>query len=465
MKFKSYSLMRGSSTVHKLLVVIGFAFSLASCEWGDQIESLVQPSPDDFAVSFTDTVTVQLSTVGSDSLMTGAPSRMLVGSYTDPFFGKVRTRNFFQPHPESGISIVQDAEYDSLILSLKYDRYWYGDTTKAVNLTVHKLLSDIFERDSYWNGNSTPFDPTPIGQIRVAPRPYTTKSIKIKLSDVLGKQIFQLAKDNKLSTSEEWVNLLKGLAVMPAATDNGPVIGFVSSDDSTSLQLHYHTPQVSEFKKDSVVLQVKGSYNQITSDPAGTQLAKLPNTRRIALPSAQSGNMAFIQNGTGVMARIDFPYLKNLKSIKYTAANRAFLRITPLRSSVTDILKVPNVLFVYRVDKNNEYYRGSSGPLPLYELSAGQQPQQVVARYTTDFVNNKQYYLLDVSAYVTDIMTSETDEVGGLVLRAGPFEANSRFQDDDTEVSKSVTRMVIGNQQNSDPGIKLELYYTTVKAQ
>jgi hypothetical protein len=463
MKFKSYSL-RGSSTVHKLLVVIGFAFSLASCEWGDQIESLVQPNPDDFAVLYTDTVTVQLSTVGSDSLMTGGPARMLVGSYTDPYFGKVMTRNFFQPITESGISIVQDAEYDSLILSLKYDRYWYGDTTKAINLTVHKLLADIFDKSAYYNGNSTAYDPAPIGQIKLLPRPYTTKSVKIKLSDVLGKQIFQMAKDNKLGTSEDWVNLLNGLAIMPAATDNGPVIGFLSSDDSTSLQLHYHTPQVSEFKKDSVVLRMKGNYNQITSDRTGTQLAKLSNTRRIALPSAQSGNMAFIQNGTGIMARIDFPYLKNLKSIKYTAANRAFLRITPLRSSVTDILKVPSALFVYRVDKNNEYYQSSSGPLPLYELSAGQQPQQVVAGYTTDFINNKQYYLLDVSAYVTDIMTSETDEVGGLVLRAGPFSGTSP-QDLNTEVSKSVTRMVIGSQQNSDPGVKLELYYTTVKAQ
>lgn len=462
MKFKSYSL-RGSSTVHKLLVVIGFAFSLASCEWGDQVESLVQPNPDDFAVLYTDTVTVQLSTVGSDSLMTGGPARLLVGSYTDPYFGKVRTLNFFQPEAENGISVAKDAEYDSLMLSLRYDRYWYGDTTKAINLTVYKLLSDIFEKGSYWNGNSTTYDPAPIGKIAFLPRPYTTKSVKIKLSDVLGKQIFQMAQDSKLSTHEDWLNLVKGLAIMPAASDNGAVIGFLSSDDSTSLQLHYHTPLVSEFKKDSTVLPLKGSYNQITSDRKGTQLAKLADSRRIALPSEQSGNMSFIQNGTGIMTRVDFPYLKNLKYIKYTAANRAFLRITPLRASVTDILKVPSALYVYRADKNNEYYRSTSGPLPLYELSAGQ-PQPVAAPYMTDFINNKQYYLLDVSAYVTEIMASENDDVGGLILRAGPFAANSSFQDADTEVSKSVTRMVIGNRQNQDPGVKLELYYTTVKA-
>ncbi|MHA4741435.1 DUF4270 family protein [Dyadobacter sp. MSC1_007] len=462
MKFKSYSL-RGSSTVHKLLVVIGFAFSLTSCEWGDQIESLVQPNPDDFAVLYTDTVTVQLSTVGSDSLMTGAPGRLLVGNYTDPYFGKVRAVTFIQPTTDGAINVATDAQYDSLILSLHYDKYSYGDTTQALNLTVHKLLANMLDKNSYWNENSTEYDPVAVGKIKVFARPNTSRNIKIRLSDAIGKQLFQKAQNNQLTSNDDWIEMVKGFAVMNGVNDNSPFIGFLK--DSSSVQLHYHTPSISEFRKDSAILRVTGRYNQIIGNRTGTQLAKLPSTKRIALPSAQSGNMAFIQNGTGIMTRIDFPYLKNLKSIKYTAANRAFLRITPLRASVTDVLKVPSLLFVYRADKNNEFYQGGSGPLPLYELSAGSQPQQVVAQYTTDFVNNKQYYLLDVSAYVTDIMTSETDEVGGLILRAGPFSSGSGFQDFDTEVSKSVNRMVIGSQQNSDPGVKLELYYTTVKAQ
>ena len=49
MKFKSYS-FGGSSIVYKLLVIIGFALSLSACQWGDEIESLAQPNPDDFAV-------------------------------------------------------------------------------------------------------------------------------------------------------------------------------------------------------------------------------------------------------------------------------------------------------------------------------------------------------------------------------------------------------------------------------
>jgi len=96
MKFQSYSFGK-SSIVSKLLIIIGFAFSLASCEWGDEIESLAQPDPDDFAVLSADTVTVNLSTIGTDSLQTGATLRLLVGTYKDPYFGRVKTMSFFQP--------------------------------------------------------------------------------------------------------------------------------------------------------------------------------------------------------------------------------------------------------------------------------------------------------------------------------------------------------------------------------
>jgi hypothetical protein len=464
MKFNSFS-SKGYSAVYKLLFVLGCTMSLASCDWGDEIVSLVQPNPDDFAVLYTDTIAVKLSTVGSDSLMTGGPKRMLVGSYTDPYLGKVRAATFFQPTTESAISIPALAEYDSLILSLRYDGYTYGDTTKPINLTVHKLLADILDKSSYWNGNSTTYDPVAIGKVRVVPTPRTSKNLKIKLSDTLGKQMFEMGKNNQLTSNTDWINLVKGLALMSAATDNGPVLGFLSSNDSTSVQLHYHTPEVDQVKKDSSVFRVTASYNQILGDRKGTALANLSDSKRIALPSSQSGNKSFIQAGTGIMTRVDFPSLRSLRGLKFTVANRAFLRVTPLRASVTDPLRVPSQIYVYRCDKNNEYYTGGDGfPLPLYVLSSSQQ-QQVFGTYVNDYVNNKQYYLVDVSSFVTDIMTSEIDDIGGLILRTSIFNTQSSFRDADTEFSKSVNRLVIGDQQNDDPGVKLELYYTRVNAE
>jgi hypothetical protein len=463
MKFKSYS-FGGSSIVYKLLVIIGFALSLSACQWGDEIESLAQPNPDDFAVLLSDTVTIQLSTIGSDSVMTGGPSRMLFGTYKDPYFGKVRTANFFQPTTEGAVTVAQDAEYDSLILQLKYDKYSYGDTTKPMNLSVYKVLTDIMEKSSYWNHQTLPYDPTAIGKITLLPRPVTTGSIKIRLSDVLGKQIFQMAKNNELTSSVDWINTLKGLVMIPAATDNGPIVGFQmgTNVDSTTLQLHYHTPLTSEFKKDSTLFEISRSFNQIIADPTGTQLTKLPVNKRIALPSSESGNMAFMQAGTGVMMRVDLPYLKHFKYTQYTAINKALLRIRPLRASVTDVLRVPPVLYIYRVDKNNQFYTDGNGmPLPLYTLVTTQ-AQQVGSRYIRDLINNDEYYLFDISAYATEIMSSETGDAGGLVIRSSPFGSGG-WRDGGTEYAMSVDRLVVGNKQHANPGVDLQLFYTRVK--
>ncbi|MGX5858022.1 DUF4270 family protein [Dyadobacter jiangsuensis] len=464
MKFKSYSLGK-SSIVHKLLIIVAFAFSLTACEWGDQIESLAQPNPDDFAVLSTDTVTIKLSTIGTDSLMTGAASRMLLGNYKDPYFGKVRTMGFFQPTLASSASVVQEAEYDSLILSLRYDNsYSYGDTTKPMNLTVHRLLTDILDKSAYWNHNSTAYDPTPIGKVTIVPRPTTTSLLKIRLSDVLGKQIFEMAKNNQLTSNADWINLVKGLVVVPAATDNGPVVGFKWGPpvaDTTSVQLHYHTPLASEFKKDSTVFRVTASYNQTLGDHAGTQLAKLPENTRVSLPSSQSGNQAFMQAGAGVMLRVDLPYLSNFKFAQYTAINKAYLRVKPLKASISNAFRVPPVLYLYRVDKNNQFYTDANGaPLAVTLLGTGGGVSSV---YFNDLIKNERYYRFDISSFATEIMVSESNDVGGFVIRSSPFGSSGTFREAGSQFSMTVDRLVVGDQQNADKGVELELYYTTVK--
>ncbi len=464
MKFQSYSLGK-SSIVNKLLIIIGFAFLLTACEWGDEIESLSQPDPDDFAVLSSDTVTIQLSTIGTDSVMTGGASRILLGTYKDPYFGKVRSMSFFQPTLSTGMSLVQEAEYDSLILSLRYDNsYSYGDTTKPMNLTVYRTLKDITDIPStsaYWNHNSTPYDPAPIGKVTVVPRPTTTALLKIKLSDVLGKQIFAMAKNNQLTSNIDWINFVKGLAVMPAATDNGSMIGFKWNIDSTSVQLHYHTPSVSEYKKDSTIFKVTASYNQTIADAAGTQLAKLPANKRLALPSTQSGNLAFMQAGTGIMLRVDLPYLRNFKYAEYTAINKAYLRVRPLRASVTNALRVPPVLYLYRLDKNNQFYTDANGtPLAVTLLGTGAGVNSI---YYNDLIKNEQYYRFDISSFATEVMVSQSADVGGFIIRSSPFGSSGAFRDAGTEFARSVDRLVVGDRFNADKGVELELYYTKVK--
>lgn len=463
MKFNSHFLKR-SSTVFKLLIIWGVTASLTGCEpSGDEIEAIIQPNVDDFAVQFSDTSTVTLSTLAADSVMTGGPSRLLVGRNIDPYFGKYQATAFFQPTTSNAIVVPTLAVYDSLTLSLRYDNYAHGDTTIAMNISVHKLLENMLDKRAYYNSNSTPFEATPLGKVRLVPTPRSSGSLKIRLSDKLGKQIFEMAKNNQLPSNTEWIDLVKGFALIPGASDNGPIIGFTLSDDNTSVQLHYHLIGDDGITKDSSIIKSITAYNQILADRKGTQLTKLPNTSRLSLPSSQSGNMSFIQAGLAVAARVDFPTIKDLKINPYTIVNKAFLRVSPLSASVTNFYPAPSRLYAYLVNKNNEFYLGADGfPEPL-----NRDPRDntaAAAQYIVDLVNNTAYYNFELTNYMTSVLSTSGENTTGILLRTSPFntETDQNVPDYNTEFSKSAARLVIGNQRNSDPGVKLQLYYTSV---
>jgi len=463
MKFISYCFKTFSPAVSKFLVIIGLGFSMAACQWGDEVVSLVQPDPDEFFASFSDTTTVKLSTVATDSFMTGSQTRLFVGKFTDPYLGIMQARSFIQPVLGSSLTLGTEVIYDSLILNVQYDGYYYGDTTKAVNLSVHALQEDMLLKNAYYSDDFTPYDATPIGKTRFFPNPRprtgsVKKNIKIRLSETLGKRIFDAAKANLLTTNEQWINILKGVTLMNDAADNSSALGFLP--DSTNIQLHYHTTQLEGITKDSTVFRVLGKYNQLLADRSKTVLSKLL-TRRASLPSSATNELSFVQAGSGIMTRIDLPSIRELNATKYIFANRAYIIIEPLNLSVTDAYRAPSSLYVYLCDKNNEFLQGSNGfPVALTDLDG----QVVTANLINDLVNNKQYYKIDVSQYVSTILRSQYDESAGLLLRTAPFTAsNYTYPDLDSEFTKRFDRLVIGSQKNAYKGVKLQMYYTTIK--
>jgi hypothetical protein len=464
MKFNSYSFGEFFRPASKFLVFIFLAASVAGCQWGDEVKTLVQPNPDNFMVLFSDTSTVTTSTVRYDSVMTGGPGRMLIGRYSDPYFGIMHATTFIQPTLQSSLTIPDGAIYDSLVLSMRYEKtsaiykgspYSYGDTTKLMTYSAHALLEDILVKSSYYNQNTTAFDPIPLGTKTFYPRPYTDRAVVIKLSDVLGNKIFEQAKANLLTSNDQWIQILKGLMVTAKSTDNGSVVGFLTSSDSTAIQLHYHTSGVDAVTESVFPFNVTAVYNQILGDRSKTALAELPANRRLSLPASKSGEKTFIQEGTGIMTRIDLPNIRTLKDTKYSVANRAFLRVSALKQSVTRNFTAPPAISLYLCDKNNQLLS------PLTDL----QGTAVRGTYITDLVNNTEYYSFDVSAYVTSLLNSDTDQNEGLLMITSAL-ASGAYPEADLEWSKGVRRLVIGSQKSTtDPGIKLELYYTTVKAQ
>ncbi|MBE9461478.1 DUF4270 family protein [Dyadobacter subterraneus] len=436
---------------------------MSGCQWGDEVVAIKQQNPDDFMVLFSDTSLVKLTTVALDSVMTGAPSRLLVGRFTDPYLGKMHATPFFQPQFVSALGIPELAIYDSLIFKAPYDKYYYGDTTKVMNLSVHAVQTDIMLKSSYFNFYTMDFDAAPIGKKSFTPTPNsTTQAVRFKLSDVLGKRIFDQSMANLITSNEQWLEILKGLTIV-ADDDkqNAAVVGLASFSDSTVLEVHYHTAEKDGVTKGVGTFKVQASFNQILGDRTGTNLTKLPlYNSRLSLPSEQSGNQAYIQEGTGLMMRVDLPTVRNLKYVQYSVPNRAFLRVTPIRNSVEYPFMPPPTLYMYLVDKYNQFYKSSGTPIPLTDLSG----KAVSATYINDLINNEQYYLFDVSGQFTTILASSSEETNGLMIVSSTLNGNG-FPENNTEFSKGLKRLVVGNQFHpTEPGVKLQLYYTTYKA-
>jgi hypothetical protein len=480
MKFISYCSKTFSPAVSKFLVVTGLSMSFASCQWGDQVDALVQPNPDDFTAVYSDTNSVSLSTLKLDSLMTGASSRLLVGQFTDPYLGKMHGTAFVQFGTNSGggtgaLTLPANAVYDSLGLALRYDGYYYGDTTKVLNVDVHELTSDLTLKadltpiPAIYNYHATPYISKPVGSAKIYPRPRPRieagtlgdgtrrLEVRVKISDVLGKKIFDAVKANKITSNAQWIELLKGFAVK-ALSENNSVVGFTQGN--TALRLYYHTPGALEgIARDSVSVNLSANYNQTLGDRTGTVLSGLPNTFRSSLPSAQTGNMSFVQAGTGIMTRMDFPGLGEYKYLDYTFANSARIIVEPLRGSFSKQLFLPPALFAYLCDKNNDYvYSGGSPVSGLTGMAS--------APLTNDFLNDRQYYTLDVTEFIRNNFQNESLQKYGLLLRTSspiPTSNNFNMLDGNTEFSKSFDRLVLGDQKNPKGKVKLEVYYTLVK--
>src|SRR5690349_16958179 len=78
-----------------------------------------------------DTVTPVLSTYVLDSFPTSGNNIMEVGRYKDPILGTVSAATYFQVTvPSSAATNFPDgAIYDSLVLIMKSNGYYYGDTS------------------------------------------------------------------------------------------------------------------------------------------------------------------------------------------------------------------------------------------------------------------------------------------------------------------------------------------------
>ncbi|TDO77937.1 uncharacterized protein DUF4270 [Flavobacterium chryseum] len=438
--------------MHKFILMLFFALTIVSCGTDKDAGEFVVGS-DYLAVNnkviLIDTVTVEMSTINFDSLVTSSQSRILVGNYEDPIFGKIKSDSYFQLSGDTYTltNSGSDTEavnyvFDSISMILRYDNYYYGDTTKVQTFDIHRVLQTIKPKTddvSFYNNSTLTYGTESLGSISYKPRPIEKDSVNIKMDPVFGEALFQKVKKKEVADFDSFSEYLKGLVLVPSTSNSSSVIGFNTS--KSVIRMYYSKYQSLEDKSyflDFSIEDVSKQFNSISSDKTGTLIQNLPISSS-KLSSSLTNRQSFIQSGAGVACRVEFPSIKQLKYIsdKGTIVD-AELILKPVANTYSKEYPLADSLSVYVADNLN---RISSVLLN----SAGATVYGRLNQKTDEF-NENIGYSISVGGFLQKEMWKKSDSRSSLILTL-------------PGISKSVNRIVLGDQKHLNNKIQLKIYY------
>ncbi len=152
----------------------------------------------------------------------------------------------------------------------------------------------------------------------------------------------------------------------------------------------------------------------------------------------KQSNSAYVQSGTGIACKVDFPNIKQLKYISTKGAIvDAKLIIKPVSNSYSTAYPLPDSLRVFVADKLNRI----TGTLN----NTGTATYAVLNKEKDEF-NENIGYEISIGAFLQNEMIKNSDSKLSLILTI-------------PNISKTVNRLLLGDQKNKNNKIQLKIYY------
>lgn len=362
-----------------------------------------------------DTVTVQLSSVVTDSFTTSNITTFLAGRYSDSYLGAVTAKPFFQlTVPTSLTDIPASAIFDSLTFLVRPNHYYYGDTTISQTFYIHELANAISYsyNNQLYNTSSVAEKPVPLGSKTFVMRPNAVDSISIRLNDEKGRELFAKLQQQStdITTEASFLNYFYGVSIGVGTTDTSAVYGLTGTAGSMVMRVHYHTtiPYPESKYVDFASLANGYAFNQIlTKRPASLT----PLTSGLTeIPSALSNGLSFAQPGTGLFLKMTFPSLRSLISNNnITKLLKAELIIRPSYLSFDkNKYRLPTQLFLTTTDNTN--VAGSS------VLDSTLTTVQYADPVTDDIYGENNFYRFNITSYISQMMFTSGSEGQGFFV-------------------------------------------------
>ncbi len=421
------------------------AIGLCSCTKTD-ISFKDEDDGSDPSITYYDNYPLELYTYKTDSFITSGHSSWTIGYHRDNWFGNTEAAGYTELLlPEENPLKSQSVIFDSLVLVLKPNGAYYGDTTLPIHFIVNRLTENISNEDDdtrFYYPRRFSYDPVPTGSRTVAIRPNRDSLITIRLSDALGLDLFQKLRTNavEIQTQSAFINYIKGLRIGVDTSLTNTLTYFSIPSDSMLLRLDYRLNGTTfQEKKLNFRVNTNRQFNNLKTDRQYSPIAVFTEYKKQLKSSAQTAHKAFLHSNLGSMIKINIPDLLSLKELHpYVQVLKAELIIRQAPGTYNFPYRLPAALDIYSTDESNAL---------LSQLTDATGQNTLTGDLVIDeLYGEKTYYSFDITAFVKSVISEGAFSTSALMLTASTGTTETSLQ-----------RLVI-NDQTLAKGIQLKLH-------
>jgi Domain of unknown function (DUF4270) len=381
---------------------------------------------------YSDTLKINGGTVWQDSSFTSGTEGIALGRYEDDIFGATTASGFALLNLP--LNVKKDSfkfdlktegyTYDSAALVLKYNKFYYGDSTDKMKVSVHRLKGTMNPLKRYVGSESIDYEPLALGTKEIGLRDIktvkgdTSKYVRIRLNDDFGKILWGLANKEDGANIDKFSNFMKGIAIVPSANSK-MLANFILSDASSvysSLSLYSHENGKTDKTATEFTLS-RLRFSNVNSILKGVPLSGRYKKGQI-VKAENSNQRTFVQGGVGLSSIVSIPNLSKLVSQGKIAINRAEIVVEPAVNTATDFLKLPRFLQLSETQTTNaiQIYRNAAGvPFVASNAAYDAKTSQYVFKIT-DYVQQLVEKTKTSNTFVITIPSN--DELSRLVINA-----------------------------------------------
>jgi hypothetical protein len=439
--------MRSQFTDITVCVLVAFIlFFIGSCvkapiEFVDNTDGQDDPN-----IVFIDDTKVDIATYKVDSFITSGQNLFMIGEHSDPVFGKIVAGSFAQLLLPAANEVKDlDVTFDSIVMILKPDGKYYGDTARFFEMSVHRLTQKIKNEDdvaNFYQPASFSYEDRFMGKVRTILRPNAGKLLNIRMDDNWGRELLDKLKndDEDIARNDNFVNYFHGVHLKSASSVNNTIYYFLPDSGSNLVRLYYHVNSAFPIEKHlDLSVEPGKQFSRIESDFSGTNLSVFPAFKNKLIPSSETGGKSYINNNLGAYIKISFPDILRLKELyPYINVMKAELIVYPVPGTYTYPYKLPDVIPLYTTDDNH---------LPILQLTDPVFQGPLTGNLFIDkLYGQNTKYTYNITGFVRNLISEGVFSESALLL--APQNGNG---------PSGIQRLVI-NEQGLNKGIELKLY-------